>query len=94
GSRCSAHERHQQTRPMLREREATFSSSDLQGNANFFYKANIYGASKPCYLTSREVAGNVTKGLLCTKKKQVARNVPVSFTQHGLKLKISHEISP
>jgi hypothetical protein len=54
------------------------------------YKANIFDTSGPCFLTSREVARNVTKGILRTKKKQVAQKAAVSFTQHGLELKISH----
>jgi hypothetical protein len=56
----------------------------------FLYKANIFGTSGPCYLTSREVAGNVAKGILRKKKKQVVQKAAVSFTQHGLELKISH----
>jgi hypothetical protein len=42
------------------------------------------------YLTSREAARNVAKGRVCTKKKQAVKKAAVSFTQHGLKSKISH----
>ncbi|WP_227242985.1 hypothetical protein [Paraburkholderia caribensis] len=73
---------------MLQEREATFSSKDLQGIANYFQARQVF----ICVATLRnffeKLPRNVTKTPKRTKKKQGSHPAAVSFTQHDLKSRI------
>jgi len=73
---------------MLPEREATFSSKDLQGIANYFQARQVF----ICVATLRnffeKLPRNVAKTPKRTKKKRGGTQVAVSFTQHDLKSRI------
>ncbi|CAG9210728.1 hypothetical protein PSAB6_30005 [Paraburkholderia sabiae] len=75
-------------RPVLQEREATFSSKDLQGFANYFQARQVVICVATLRNFVRKLHRNVTKTPKRTKKKQGADRTAVSFTQHGLKSKI------
>jgi hypothetical protein len=73
---------------MLQEREATFSSKDLQGFANYFQARQVVICVAALRNFVRKLPRNVTKTPKRTKKKQGTDRTAVSFTQHGLKSKI------